>query len=330
MRSLNYLLSFGCLALFTVNGLARDWQTIVNGEYWEDTDGARIQAHGGGFIKVEDTYYWFGEDKSHNRHLFKAVNCYASQDLVNWTFRHAVLTPATHPDLAAAGRVIERPKVLYNEQTGQFVMWMHWESSNYGAAECGIARSGTIDGDYELVAHFRPNDNMSRDCTLFRDDDGTAYFASAANENADMIIYRLTDDYLDIQEQVVTLWPGSYREAPALLKTGGMYYLFTSGATGWDPNQAKYATAPAMDGPWSALTDIGDHITFDSQSTYIIPVAGTDTTTIIFCGDRWQDPDLQSSKYIWLPLHIEDGKAALSWRRIWQINTAAGAWRMSQ
>jgi hypothetical protein len=326
MFTLRYLFLICYFAFLTANGFAQNWQTVVNGEHWEDTDGKRIQAHGGGFIKVEDTYYWFGEDKSHNSHLFKAVNCYASRDLANWTFKNAVLIPTTHPDLAISGRVIERPKVLYNEQTGQFVMWLHWESSNYGAAECGIAKSATIDGDYELVAHFRPNNNMSRDCTLFKDDDGTAYFVSAANENADLIIYRLTGDYLDIQEQVITLWRGAYREAPALLKTGGIYYLFSSGATGWDPNQAKYATATAMTGPWSALTNIGDNITFDSQSTYIIPVTGTDTTTHIFCGDRWQDPDLQGSKYIWLPLHIEDGKATLSWLQIWQINTSNGAW----
>jgi hypothetical protein len=28
---------------------------------WKDTKGNRIEAHGGGFLKVGDTWYWFGE-----------------------------------------------------------------------------------------------------------------------------------------------------------------------------------------------------------------------------------------------------------------------------
>jgi len=314
-----------CVLIYTENGFA-DWQTIWNGPTWHDAEGNPIHAHGGGFLKSGDTYYWFGEDKSHNSHHFKAVNCYSSQDLVNWIFRNAVLTKATHQDLNQSGRVIERPKVVYNESTGEFVMWMHWESYDYGAAECGIAKCATIDGDYELVVHFRPNNNMSRDCTLFKDDDGTVYFISAANHNADLIIYELTDDYLDIKKQVITLWRGQYREAPALVKKDGTYYLISSGATGWDPNQAKYATATSIEGPWTSLYNIGDNITFDSQSTYVLPLFGSDDTTYIFCADRWQDPDLERSKYIWLPLNLDDQKASLIWYETWQINTSNGEW----
>ena len=35
------------------------------------------------------------------------------------------------------------------------------------------------------MSHFQPNGNMSRDDSLFKDDDGKAYFMSAANNNAD-------------------------------------------------------------------------------------------------------------------------------------------------
>jgi len=86
---------------------------------------------------------------------------------------------------------------------------------------------------------------MSRDCTLFQDDDGTAYFISAARDNADLHIYRLSDDYLSIDEHVKTLWPGQYREAPAMIKREGIYFLVTSGCTGWTPNQAKYGFGQA-------------------------------------------------------------------------------------
>ena len=30
---------------------------------WLDDRGQQIQAHGGGILKMGDTYYWFGEDR---------------------------------------------------------------------------------------------------------------------------------------------------------------------------------------------------------------------------------------------------------------------------
>lgn len=36
---------------------------IVPGEVWNDTDGNPINAHGGGILYHEGTYYWYGEYK---------------------------------------------------------------------------------------------------------------------------------------------------------------------------------------------------------------------------------------------------------------------------
>jgi hypothetical protein len=300
--------------------------TIENGVFWNDVDGKRIEAHGGGFIQVGDTWYWIGEDKSHNSGNFKGVNCYSSADLQHWKFENAIITRDTTPELDTPDRIIERPKVIYNDKTQEYVMWLHWEGKNYADAEAGVFRSPTVCGDYDYVASFRPEGNMSRDDTLFKDDDGKAYFISAANENADLVIYELTDDYLDIEREVITLWKGSWREAPAMAKFEGTYYLVTSGATGWDPNQAKYATATNIAGPWSELKNLGNSTTYDSQSTYIIPIHGTKTTTFIFAGDRWQDPDLVSSKYIWLPLKRNGTTLTLDYYDTWQINLRTGEW----
>lgn len=35
---------------------------IVSGSKWNDTNGKRIQAHGGGILMRDGTYYWHGED----------------------------------------------------------------------------------------------------------------------------------------------------------------------------------------------------------------------------------------------------------------------------
>jgi hypothetical protein len=205
-------------------------------------------------------------------------------------------------------------------------MWLHWEGNNYADAEAGVFVSDTIDGDYAYVQNFRPYSNMSRDCTLFKEDDGTAYFLSAANENYDLELYELTEDYLDVARHVDTLWPGAQREAPAVMKHEDTYYLITSGCTGWNPNQAQYASAPSIEGPWSPLQNIGDSITYDTQSTYVIPVQGTETTTYVYAGDRWQDPDLISSKYIWLPIKMNGTTLGLDYYEQWRLNLTTGEW----
>lgn len=305
---------------------AADSVTFHNGGFWNDATGKRIEAHGGGFVQAGDTFYWFGEDKSANSANFKAVNCYASSDLVHWQFRRAVVTRSTAPELDVSDRIIERPKVIYNERTQQYVMWLHWEGKSYAEAKAGVLSSATVDGAYTFHSAFRPNGNMSRDDTLFRDDDGRAYFLSAANENADLVLYELSDDYLGIARQVATLFAGQKREAPALFKDRGRYYLITSAATGWDPNQAKYASATAIAGPWSALQNLGDATTYDTQSAYVLPIRGSARTTYLYAGDRWQDPDLASSKYIWLPLRVSDaGQLGLDYYTDWQLNLTTGA-----
>ncbi|HEY5957295.1 MAG TPA: discoidin domain-containing protein [Polyangiaceae bacterium] len=300
--------------------------TIHNGVFWNDTKGNRIEAHGGGFINVSGTWYWIGEDKSQNSGNFKAVNCYASKDLQNWEFRRAIITKSTASALNTADRIIERPKVIYNDSTKQFVMWLHWEGQNYAEAAAGVFKSSTIDGDYSYVASFRPKNNMSRDDTLFKDDDGKAYFLSAANENMDLILYQLTDDYLDIGRQVQTLWAGSQREAPAILKVDTRYFIMNSAATGWDSNQAKYATATSITGSWSSLSNIGSSTTFDTQPTYVLPIKGTKQTTYVYAGDRWQDPDLKGSKYIWLPLTINGTSMTMDYYETWKLNLTTGEW----
>ena len=79
-------------------------------------------------------------------------------------------------------------------------MWMHKENgADYSEARAAVAVSDTVDGNYTWQGSFRPlNTHMSRDITVFVDDDGTGYMISAARENYDLQIYRLTADYTGI------------------------------------------------------------------------------------------------------------------------------------
>jgi hypothetical protein len=276
-------------------------KNITNGENFTDTQGNTINAHGGGFLKVGDYYYWIGEN--HKNGVF--VSCYRSKDLTNWEFRGDLLTRQSHPELDKAN--IERPKVIYNEKTKQFVMWMHYEyGRDYSYARAAIAVSNDIEKPFTFLKSFRPFNNMARDCGLYKDEDGTAYFFAAARENYDMIMYKLTDDYLDAKEQVATLWPGGHREAPAVTKRGDYYFFITSGCTGWEPNQAKYAYSKSITGPWSKLINLGNSTTYNSQSTFILPIEGKNTTSYLYVGDRWDGKQYHNSTYIFLPLSFKN------------------------
>lgn len=300
--------------------------TITNGTQFADTGGAGVHAHGGGMIKVGDYYYWFGENR-HDDHTFRYVSVYRSTDLRTWQLRNHVLRQTSSPELAVAN--IERPKVLYNPATGKYVLWMHWENGvDYGQARVAVATSDTVDGDYTYLGSFRPLGNDSRDMTVYRDDDGTAYLISSTRVNADLNIYRLTADYTGVAALVRTLWPGNYREAPAMFKRNGVYFLVTSGATGWQPNQARYATASSITGTWTAPVNFGDSITYGSQPAYVLPVQGTATTSYLYLGDRWASAwggRVNESRYVWLPLTFPSNTSlSMSWHPQVSIDTATG------
>jgi len=284
---------------------------LINGVQWADTEGKPIQAHGGGLLKVGSDYYWFGENRNPDG-TFYAVSAYRSRDLRRWEHAHDVLTMNSDPGLKPAN--VERPKVVYNETTHKYVMWMHWENgSDYGEARAAVASSDTVDGDYTYHGSFRPMQDggvtdhgkpgyMSRDCTLFVDDDGKGYFISASNENYDLHLYLLSADYLGIDRRAALLFEGGHREAPALFKRGDTYFLLTSAATGWDPNQAQYATSSSLTTGWSSMKNVGDGNTFYSQSTFVQAITSDSGTEYLYLGDRWAGAwggRVNDSTYVW-------------------------------
>ena len=111
------------------------------------SDSTHLNAHGAGIISVNNTYYLIGEDKSQGS-PFLNVNCYSSTDLVRWQYEGALLSrTGTSGDLGP-NRIIERPKVIYNDRTGKFVMWMHVDSSDYKDARVGVAVGDSVCGKY--------------------------------------------------------------------------------------------------------------------------------------------------------------------------------------
>lgn len=308
-------------------------QTITPGVKWYDTTGNIISAHGGGILKIGSTYYWFGEYKDNEHEMraymghvtapFIAHTCYSSTDFVHWTFVNNVLTQQASGDLGPE-RVVERPKVIYNDTTGQYVMYMHLDNNRYSDARVGVAYCSTVGGNYTFIGGFKPLGYDSKDMTLFKDDDGSAYLISGDALN----VYRLSADYLSVASLVASISPSADLESPAILKYNGLYYCFASHKTWWTPNDNVYFTAPSMSGPWTSRGDFtpGSTNTWQSQTTYIQPIQGSSTTTCVFMGDRWVEGQFGESTYIWLPLSISGPTVTLNWYNSWTLDTATGAW----
>lgn len=134
-----------------------------------------LQAHGAGFFFEDDIHYMIGENKTTGS-FFQSVSCYRSKDLVHWDWVNDLVTSdATSSDLGP-DRIIERPKIIYNEATRKYVLWMHVDSSSYSYARAGVAWSDSVCGNYTYVGSYRPLDEyISRDMTVWVDDDGTGY-----------------------------------------------------------------------------------------------------------------------------------------------------------
>lgn len=307
---------------------------IQNGKTWYDTDGNMLHAHGGFMLYENGTYYWYGENRLDNIY----VSCYVSKDLMRWEFRNHILTTESRTekirvrtDLSLKNEKgkkvnLERPKVLYNKEIKKYVLWIHYENGeNYHAAAAAIATCDTPDGDFIYHGSFNPFGKMSRDCTLYQDDNGETYFISAARDNADMHIYRLQSDFLNVDRLVNRLWSGEYREAPAVVKKDKTYYMFSSFCTGWVPNQCKYATAADMEGSFSRLYEVGDDTTYGSQPAFIVKLTGTEETSYLYVGDRWDGSNYFNSTYIFLPITFkEDGSAELNYYPAIEINIETG------
>jgi hypothetical protein len=334
MKAAGSFLMFAFL-IFLFNGGTQAQSLKVNrldfitpGEIWPDLDGNHIQAHGGGILKIDNTFYWYGEQrgKGLDRH-YRYVSCYSSCDLMNWKFRGNVLK-MTAPDSLSSSWVLERPKVFYNIKTKKYIMYFHVDrpdkqSYSYKLAEVGIATCDEPYGEFSYVRRFRPLNHESRDIGQFIDDDCSAYLIFEDRPNG-FHIAKLSDDYMDIEKDIALI--PAHLEGGAIVHCKGLYYCIGSRLTGWSPNPNKYATALALEGPWSEFKDIAppEKNTYGSQSTMLIKVTGTKTTSVIFMGDIWNPQSQFDSRYLWMPLEISDGRLMLPSPKPWSINVETG------
>ena len=369
---MRYATFFLWVQMFLLVGCGRP-AVFVPGELWPDDRGIHVNAHGGGVLYHDGTYYWFGENKCDTTSNAQVgIMCYSSRNLTDWTYERVALPVSEDPaSEIVRGCVMERPKVIYNAKTGKFVMWFHLElkGRGYEAARAAVAVSDRPAGPYTYLRSVRPNrgcyplnmtagqidsmallkapeaykswtpewleavrrglfvkrdfegGQMSRDMTLFVDDDGRAYHVFSSENNLTLHIAELSADYTSHTGKYVRVDPAGHNEAPALFKRNGRYWMITSGCTGWKPNRARLLTAASIWGPWkrydSPMRGKGADTTFGGQSTFVLKVHGLEDA-YIFMADVWRPAHPSDAQYVWLPVDFDaEGFPVITWKDHW-------------
>ena len=343
VRKFCFILPFMLWSLAGAAPLSNEFRPL---DLWKDANGNFIQAHGGGIMLHYGVYYWYGEDRTPG--IEAAVSCYASTNLSDWQRVGVALWQTNLPVVDGRPTFIERPKVIYNASTRQFVMWLHLEQPGYHYSRAGIATSDTPTGPFKFLQAIRPISNTNtfppndqagqdlyggtfRDMNLFLDDDGRAYVFYSSDGNWTMYVVRLNSAFTGPETPAVEnqtwarLLVHQMREGPAPFKWRGKYFLITSACTGWRPNAANYSEADNILGPWKTFGNpcLGQdaETTFGSQSTFVLPLPGR-ADDFIFMADLWRPRNLPDSRYVWLPFTMKDnGSFTIRWLNHWDFSS---------
>ena len=301
----------------------KSYSAIYSGIPWFDDKGNIVSAHGANIVKDNNRYYLFGERHTDTSNAFAGFNCYSSTDLYNWKFESIAL-PVQATGKLGPNRVGERPKVMRCPSTGEYIMYMHVDSMDYRDQYVGYATSNKIAGPYQFHGPLLFNGKPIKkwDMGTFQDKDGSGYVLLHGGD-----IYRLNDDYKSIIEQVNKAMERGF-ESPAIFGKDSMYYFLGSDLTGWERNDNYYFTATSLYGPWTRRGFIAPTgtLTWNAQTTFVLPVQGSKETTYIFMGDRWSFPKQASAAtYVWQALIFSDSSLSLpKYREAWTINQTTG------
>ena len=313
---------------------------------WHDTDGNIINASDGGIIFANGKYHWYGmalrplpmaSGPYGGQMTDIGVVMYESEDLLNWKYEGVILEVSNDPksELYAPLR-FERPKIIYNDKTGKFVLWCHYvkypgnHGRGTGDADIGLAICDTVNGKYTWLGYSRPIDEYGwvRDMTVYKDFDGSAYLIydrhiSIPNVGDDRCLYvvKLSDDYLSFTDTYKRIESAAWREAPVILFKDGYYYIVTSGLTGWETNQAKAFRTKHLLDEWEDLSDpcVDDftHTTFNTQGTNAFYINGTDKQIIML--ERHNTKNFLECSYVWLIPKLENGTVKIEYLKDWKI-----------
>lgn len=267
--------------------------------------------------------------------------------------------------------ITERPKMIYNESTKQFVLLWHADgplynskdlsgwvaggcvgncpASRYSRAMVGIATSDSPFGPFTVQNVTRMNYDATlnanrlgeaRDMTVFVDtgvdknNDGAddAYVIYSSEMNAKLYVSLLNKDYTGLAAEAdqandtqfaARIVTDNSREAPAMFKYGGYYYLITSGTDGWNSTAHIYYRSKNVLSGWEKIGNPAKNDTgkmFNTQVTYVLPV-DAENGKFIYMADRWNGSNLTDSRTIWLPIQMNtDNTLSVLGEKNWTLD----------
>jgi hypothetical protein len=303
-----------------------------------DTDGKPVDAHGGGIIKVCDTFYLHGEYflSTTTNNDFNGFSMYSSKDLATWK-NEGIILPQQASGQLGPNRKGERPHIIQCPGTGEFVLYAHSADLTYEVdKEVVYATSPTVNGVYTFhgsLTNASGTIAAHSDMSALTDGDN-AYVVTESGW-----VYPLAADchsWLSAKQYTAVNGTTGGSEAPTVFKAGSTYYWIGSAKTGWQANDDFYSTAPAITGPWTyhgPVAPVGS-LTWMTQSTWVMPVAGTQGTTYVYWGDHWQgqntgDPGQHNNltTYVFQPLVFTGTAISMPTYEVsWKIDIGAGTW----
>lgn len=283
------------------------YNSIKPGKVWLDTNGKRIQAHGGSVMYINETYYWYGENKEFTdpkKNIWHwGVRCYSSKDLYNWDDCGIIIEPEPNdPESPLHPKAcMDRPHIIFNQKTQKYVCWL--KIMNDSEQTETVLTADHILGPYTKVqVGLKPLNMYAGDFDLAVAPDGKAYYYFE-RVHTETICADLTDDYTNVTGYYSThfprVQPPYVREATAHFYREGKHYLLTSGTTGYYPNPSEIAIADTWHGPFKVLGNIHPNdktnTSFHSQISSVFKVPGK-KNLYIACADRWL-PQYMDLKY---------------------------------
>ena len=312
------------MSFITLHGENR-YKAIYSGIPLFDQNNKEVNAHGACIVKEGNKYYLFGEYHTDNSNAFTGFSCYSSSNLTDWKFEKIVL-PLQTDGLLGPDRIGERVKVMRCPATGEYVMFMHTDNLKYSDPHVGYATCKTINGNYEFKGELLHNGKYLKkwDLGTFQENDGKGYLLTHEG-----FIYELASDYKSVNRIVVSeaIHGG---EAPAMFKKNGTYFWLFSDKTSWERNDNYYLTAQSIKGPWIKRGFFAPKgsLTWNSQSTFVLPIVYGNDTLHLYMGDRWSFPKQGSAAtYVWQPISICGDEISIpAFRESWQMDKSMPGW----
>ena len=302
------------------------------GKTWYDTEGKRIQAHGGSIIYANDTFYWYGENKENItgtatgercEYWHHGVRCYSSKDLYNWQDEGMIVPESDdgeNPFFPA--HIMDRPHILYNEKTQKFVLWAKtskkgrsFETAKFSLCVGDSLHSLKYVGDIDSKPHF------AGDFDLFVHENKA--YAIFEYPHTEMIVRELNEEYTGFAEKWSTHLPLKnppfVREAPAYFKRNGRSFILTSGTTGYYPNSTIAYDITDLHGEWNCLgLTCKNDVTKTSFHTQFSSVFKHPTIPDLYIaiGDRWLTDlteDLPDMDDVFFDRYDPRGKKQFNW-----------------